>query len=236
MPTISTRALALVADDLAIDLPYPIEAPRHAVTAADRARLRREVQEELRAQSLTDHTGQVIEDVHGWLNLLAAPEVSIDSAFLPDLGATPTRVVVARAGRSAVLATQPDDDHVELRPVPFDRLGDVVVDLLPPAARGTEMSLSLPTDHENGPAEDRQALARLAARPRLRGGQIAANSFSRIRGRRRSAVLSWFDDGTGRYLAQHRDGRDGRRWVTVAPADTPVLRMRITEMVAAVTS
>lgn len=85
-------------------------------------------------------------------------------------------------------------------------------------------------------AGDRQTLARLTASPRERGGQIAANSFSGLGRRRRSPVLSWFDNGTGRYFAQRATAGDGGRWVTVAPADAATLRAKVGEMVCHITS
>jgi hypothetical protein len=240
VPTISTRAMGVIADDLGLGLPYPLEVRPRGATAAERAELRAQVEEELRDSGLLDHTGQVESRLTRWLRLLARPEVSVDSAFLPALGSAPVRAIVARSRRSAVLATQIDDEAVRLRQVPVDQLGEVIVELLPDAGRGTESSISLPvTDEERGGqtlAEDRQTLARLTAAPRERGGQIAANSFSDLGRRRRSPVLSWFDNGTGRYFAQQRAARDGRRWVTVAPADAATLRVRIGEMVRNVTS
>lgn len=240
MPTISTRAIGLVADDLGLDLPYPLEVRPRGVTAAERAELRVQVEEELRGSGLLDHAGQVESRLAHWLRLLARPEVSVDSAFLPALDSAPVRAIVARSRRSAVLATQVDDEAVRLRQVPVDQLGEVIVELLPVGGRGSESSISLPvTDEERGGqtlAEDRQTLARLTASPRERGGQIAANSFSDLGRRRRSPVLSWFDNGSGRYFAQQGAARDGRRWVTVAPADAATLRVRIGEMVRHVTS
>lgn len=85
-------------------------------------------------------------------------------------------------------------------------------------------------------ADPRESYARLAGQPRLRGGQLAANSRSELGARRRSPVLAWFDTATGRYLSLSRPGPDGREWVTVAPADAKTLRTRLSEMVASVTS
>jgi hypothetical protein len=84
-------------------------------------------------------------------------------------------------------------------------------------------------------ADPRQGYARLAGQPRLRGGQLAANSRNEVSGWRRSPVLAWFDTATGRYLSLSRAGTDGREWVTVAPADTKTLRSRLVEMVAGLT-
>jgi len=80
--------------------------------------------------------------------------------------------------------------------------------------------------------DDRKALARLHAQPRLRGGQIGANARNRMGGKSRSPVLSWFDTETGRYFTQASRGHDGRDWITIAPADPATLRHRLGEMLA----
>jgi hypothetical protein len=132
-------------------------------------------------------------------------------------------------------------DGLRLRSIPREGLITAIVGLLPAAPRGSEQSISVPaaelakvpagaaaraSDHET-----RKALARLTALPNRRGGQIGVNSRSDMRGRRRSPVLAWFDNETGRYLSQTRAD-----WVTIAPADSAALRHRIGELVAEVTS
>ncbi|ACU98522.1 hypothetical protein Svir_35660 [Saccharomonospora viridis DSM 43017] len=88
-------------------------------------------------------------------------------------------------------------------------------------------------DRSHDPVE---TYAQLIAQPRLRGGQLAANSRDDLGGKRRSSVLAWFDTASGRYLSVSRTGPDGREWVAVAPADTKTLRSRLGELVAEVTS
>jgi hypothetical protein len=83
-------------------------------------------------------------------------------------------------------------------------------------------------------ADPREAYGRIAGQPRLRGGQLAANSRSQVGAKQRSRVLAWFDTATGRYLSLSRAGTDGREWVTVAPADPATLRTRLGEMVSSV--
>jgi len=83
-------------------------------------------------------------------------------------------------------------------------------------------------------ADPREAYGRISGQPRLRGGQLAANSRSQVGARQRSRVLGWFDTATGRYLSLSRAGTDGREWVTVAPADPATLRTRLGEMVNSV--
>jgi hypothetical protein len=82
--------------------------------------------------------------------------------------------------------------------------------------------------------DPREAYGRIAGQPRLRGGQLAANSRSQVGAKQRSRVLAWFDTATGRYLSLSRAGTDGREWVTVAPADAATLRTRLGEMVSSV--
>ncbi|SFB08995.1 EspG family protein [Amycolatopsis marina] len=84
------------------------------------------------------------------------------------------------------------------------------------------------------PTDPRQAYAQLAGQPRLRGGQLAANSRNSLGSRQRSPVLGWFDTASGRYLSLSRAGSDGREWVTVSPADPKTLRSRLGEMLAVV--
>jgi hypothetical protein len=95
------------------------------------------------------------------------------------------------------------------------------------AARRTPLS-------ERATADPREGYARLAGQPRMRGGQLAANSRSQVGAKQRSRVLAWFDTATGRYLSLSRAGTDGREWVTVAPADPATLRTRLGEMVSSV--
>jgi hypothetical protein len=229
MPAISTLALDVVAKDLGLTVPYPLAVRSRGATAADRAVNRERATEELNEAELLDHTGRPGPQLERWLRTLARPDVSIDSAYLPELGAEPVRAVAALAGRSAVLATQRDEDSVRLRPVSRDQLVSVIVELLPERRRGSEISISIP-DGRQAHTEDRQALARLTAMPRRRGGQLAANGGG-LRGRRRSPLLTWFDTDAGRYFAQHLDA-----WLTIAPADPATLRKRLQEMVFQVTA
>lgn len=82
--------------------------------------------------------------------------------------------------------------------------------------------------------DQREDYALLAAQPRLRGGQLAANSRDEVRRKHRSSVLAWFDTVTGRYLNIARSGDGGHEWITVAPADTKTLRTRLSELLTEV--
>jgi hypothetical protein len=220
--------------------PYPLEIQSHGATVDSRAMLRRRVREEMVANRLLDNSGRLEPQLEDWLLALVNPDLSIDSVFLPDTGAPAVSALAASGRGSAVLAIQ-QQDGLRLRSIPRDGLVSAIVGMMPPARRGSETSISLPANElatvggrAGGRASDqetRKALAKLTAMPNQRGGQIAANSRSEMRGRRRSQVLSWFDNESGRYLTQTKND-----WVTIAPADAATLRHRIGEMVASVTS
>jgi hypothetical protein len=220
--------------------PYPLEVQSHGATMDSRRMMRLRVREQLIADQLLDHGGRLEPQLEEWLLALANADLSVDSVFVPDPGAEPVLALAAAGRGSAVLAVQ-RKDGLRLQQIPRDGLVSAIVGMLPPARRGAETSISLPAKElaavgGQGPgrasdAETRKALTRLTAMPRPRGGQIGANSRSDMRGRRRSPVLSWFDNESGRYLTQSRAD-----WVTIAPADAATLRHRIGEMVAAVTS
>ena len=221
--------------------PYPLEVQSHGATVDSRAMLRRRIREDLVASRLLDNRGRLEPQLEDWLLALANPDLSIDSVFLPDTGAPAVSALAASGRGSAVLAVQ-QQDGLRLRSIPRDGLVSAVVGMLPPARRGSETSISLPANElatvggraGGGRASDqetRKALAKLTAMPNQRGGQIAANSRSDMRGRRRSQVLSWFDNESGRYLTQTKND-----WVTIAPADAATLRHRIGEMLTSVTA
>ncbi|GAA5164779.1 ESX secretion-associated protein EspG [Amycolatopsis dongchuanensis] len=245
------------------ELPYPLRVRSHGATLDERSALRRRADNELRARGLRDHFGRLEPHVEDWFAVLARPTLSVDALHIPDYQQPPVGVLAASDGTTGVIAIQ-TSDGIWIRPTFAEGLASAVVDLLPAGKRGTEASITLPVeealrippnrvpvtpDGEPEPtrarrrtslseqvADPRESYARLAGQPRLRGGQLAANSFSELAGRRRSPVLAWFDTASGRYLSLSRPGGDGREWITVAPADAKTLRSRLSEMVASVTS
>ncbi|MFD4195385.1 MULTISPECIES: ESX secretion-associated protein EspG [Amycolatopsis] len=241
------------------ELPYPLQVRSHGATMDERARLRQRAHEELKARGLRDHYGRLDPRVEDWFRVLAQGSTSIDAVHIPDFQVPPVSILAATDGTLGVVAIQ-DADGIWIRPAFPEGLASTVVDLLPPGTRGTEASITLPVDEalriqparaavpvggdpkprrrslSEGSSDPREAYARLAGQPRLRGGQLAANSRSEVSGRRRSPVLGWFDTATGRYLSLSRPGADGREWVTVSSADAKTLRTRLGEMVAGVTT
>jgi EspG family len=219
--------------------PYPLEIQSHGETMDSRRMLRQRVRDVMVANQVLDQAGRLEPQLEEWLLALANADLSIDSVFLPETGAEPVLALAASGRGAAVLAVQ-QKNGLHLRPIPKDGLVSAIVGMLPPARRGTETSISVPaqelaavggrTSGRASDVETRKALVKLTALPNQRGGQIAVNSRSEMRGRRRSPVLSWFDNETGRYLTQSRDD-----WATIAPADAATLRQRLQEMIKTVT-
>ncbi|MFL6141846.1 MAG: ESX secretion-associated protein EspG [Labedaea sp.] len=210
------------------EAPYPLLVPPQGTTESERRRLCRQAHEELRDRGLLEADGRLDPELDAVLAALADARRSVDSVFVPAVGAELVRAVAAAGRGRGVLAVQ-DGAGVTLRRVEHTGLASAVVDLLPPAPRGTERALTMPA------AEFAGADARLVGLPSLRAGQLAANSRDALGGRRRSPVLVWFDNETGRYFGHTRKARDGHEWTTVAPADAATLRVRLSEMMAAVT-
>ncbi|WP_326566758.1 ESX secretion-associated protein EspG [Amycolatopsis rhabdoformis] len=234
------------------ELPYPLRIRSHGATVDERDALRARTLGDLVQRGLADGRGRPAPHLEEYFGILAAPDASLDTVQLLDPNAEPLLAVAGIVDRSGLFAVQ-DQRGLHLQPCPADGLATAIVSLLPGAPRGTEKSITVPLEQLVGGAgvdfmqrrgnqvdasgrasvdEDRKALARLHAQPRLRGGQIGANARNRLGGRSRSPVLSWFDTETGRYFTQATRGHDGRDWITIAPADAATLRHRLGEMMA----
>lgn len=238
--------------------PYPLRVTSYGETESERSALRKRAEVEFDARRLD--SSPVLE----WLRILAQPSLSVDALHIPEFQAPTVAALAASDGDKAVLAVQ-DKDGIWLRPIFKDGLASAVVELLPACARGTESSITLPLESavRTQPArtgvttgassgersrerrrggladrttDQREAYAQLIAQPRLRGGQLVANSRDELGWKRRSPVLAWFDTNTGRYLSIARPGTDGTEWVTVSPADSKTLRTRLAELVSGVAS
>ena len=236
------------------ELPYPLEVRSHGTTMDERDRLRRQTLAALAQRGVADGRGRPEPHVEHFFEVLTGAEVSLDSVHLLAPNAHPLLAVAASLGGQGVLAVR-DERGFHLHPAPVDGLASAIISLLPPAPRGAEKSITVPLeqlltgtgadflqrrvgtgDGRLSADEDRKALARLQAQPRLRGGQIGANARNRMGGKTRPPVLSWFDTDAGRYFTQASRGHDGRDWITIAPADVPSLRQRLGEMLSGATT
>ncbi len=230
------------------ELPYPLRGRSHGATVDERAALRQETLRALNQRRLVDDRGRPEPHLEDFFGILAAPDLSLDCVQLNNPNTEPLLAVASVLGGEGLLTVQ-DPRGFHFHPIAPDGLASAIISLLPPGSRGTEKSITLPLDGLVGASgadflqrrqpqvdgsatsdEDRKALSRLQAQPRLRGGQFGANARSRMGGRSRSSVLSWFDTQSGRYFTQATRGSDGRDWITIAPADPATLRQRLTEM------
>jgi hypothetical protein len=245
------------------ELPYPLELRSHGATLDERARLRGQLLAGLSQRGIADGEGRPVPEVANYFEVLAGSEVSLDSVHILAPGARPLLGVAAALGGQGLLTVQ-DDRGFHFQPLPPDGLASAIVSLLPAVPRGSEKSITVPLDQlvtetgadflqRRGPRadafgsdgagagrvsgdDDRKALARLQAQPRLRGGQIGANARGHLGCKSRTPVLSWFDTDGGRYFTQASRGHDGRNWITIAPADAQILRHRLGEMLSGATS
>jgi hypothetical protein len=234
------------------ELPYPLRLRSHGATMDERGALRQETLRALNQRRLVDDRGRPEPHLEDFFGVLAMPDLSLDCVQLNNPNTEPLLAVASLLGGQGLLTVQ-DQRGFHFHPIAPDGLASAIVSLLPPGSRGTEKSITLPLDGLVGASgadflqrrqpqidgratsdEDRKALSRLQAQPRLRGGQFGANARSRSGTRSRSSVLSWFDTQSGRYFTQATRGSDGRDWITVAPADPATLRQRLTELLGKV--
>jgi EspG family len=249
--TLSPAQYDIVWDDLRLgEQPYPVAVRSHGRTMEERALIRNRVYGELTAKRLADGP-RVTSDLADMLALLSTVPVSVDMVWLPhrDTKRTSNAVAVA-AGDQRVLAELTDDGLV-LRTVPGSGIVAALVGLLPrvPAAPGPSVTLPI---EELVPARARhdekgsvyepnrrgsstvsqqiRSLEALFAAPRLRGGQIVANTRDRHGRRHRAHPLEWFDTENGRCMAQTGPGADGRQHLLVAPANSARIVNRAQDM------
>ncbi|WP_340685352.1 ESX secretion-associated protein EspG [Amycolatopsis coloradensis] len=230
------------------ELPYPLRLRSHGATMDERGALRTQTLQSLNQRRLADERGRPEPHIEDYFGVLARPDLSLDCVQLNNPNTEPLLAVASLLGGQGLLTVQ-DPRGFHFHPIAPDGLASAIVSLLPPGSRGTEKSITLPLDGLVGASgadflqrrqpqvdgsatsdEDRKALSRLQAQPRLRGGQFGANARSKHGTRSRSSVLSWFDTQSGRYFTQATRGSDGRDWITVAPADPATLRQRLTEL------
>ncbi|KAA9148160.1 ESX secretion-associated protein EspG [Amycolatopsis acidicola] len=233
----------LLWDDLGLGAqPYPLGVPSHGYTMDEREDLGGEVFESLNAAGLIDGE-EISPELEELLATLNSPAISVDALLL---GEVPLRLLAAAGPRQAVLAVLDSEELALRRIFPVQQLLPVVADVLgaAPAGPGQEVRLprevfaeSLRTFAESGHSGFEWTLAQagitgravralwtLAESPRVCSGQLAANGP-----RGRSQVVTWFDTEAGRYGVTTQ-GRAGKQWVTVTPADGAWLATRLTEL------
>jgi EspG family len=254
--TLTPAQYDIVWDDLRLgEQPYPVAVRSHGRTMEERALIRNRVYGELTARRLADGP-RVTSGLADMLGLLATAPASVDMIWLPHRDATRVRNALAVAAGDHGLLAELTDDGLVLRTVPGSSIVAALVGLLPqvPAAPGPSITLPIEelvpagAHHDGADPDDggsiyepsgrgssaasRQirSLEALFAAPRLRGGQIVANTRDRHGRRHRSHPLEWFDTENGRCMAQTGTGADGRQHLLMTPADTAKVVRRVQGM------
>lgn len=230
---------------------YPLGILGHGRTYEERAVIRRRVYEQLDARGLA--RGGPDDELAGLLVLLARAHVWLDMQWLSEPDNVETDQAVAARTRERGLIARLDPSGLRLRAVPGTAILPALLDQLPAVGAATGQSISLPRSalsravpdsresiYERPPAtsgrfrQQVRALEAVFEKPRLRGGQIVANSRDRIGRRHRSQPLEWFDTPAGRWTARVSPG-DRDEHVTVIPADRNKIAGQLHEMLNAVT-
>jgi hypothetical protein len=230
------------------ELPYPLEVASHGVTMAERAALRGQVRESLRAKGL--HDGERLSvRLEEQLTLLVRAGFTVDAQL--SVGEY-VRVLAAAEGAVGVLAAQTDTE-IRVVSVREGRLVPAVLALVPDEKPGPGGPARLPAaafdqaieEYQSGgyvalernltagglSGRELRTVVTLVESARHGGGQAAANHVDALGRRTRTPVVNWFDTAAGRYLATTETTRDGVSWLTVAPADTGRIEQRLTQQV-----
>ncbi|NIJ12798.1 hypothetical protein FHU38_003142 [Saccharomonospora amisosensis] len=245
----SASAFDILYSDLGYrDPPAPLRVRSVGATEADRRDIRAAVYENLAERGLF-HAGELDAALRERLRVLARSSVYVECEALLDLEQEePLRAVAATTGRRGVLAVQPN------RTIALAEIGGgsevfaAAVGVLPPLSPGPGLGVSLPAsvfgvdgevddpvygDAESGrsAAQQRQLREVLAiqARPVLGAGQFSVRVREEA-GSRRLGGVSWFSTDIGAYLGTTTEGRAGRQWVNVAPADRERIAARLAEL------
>jgi hypothetical protein len=231
-------------------MPYPIDVPSHGETMEERAVLRRQVRDSLRAKGL--HDGETLSTrLEELLTLAARGGFTVDGQL--SVGEY-VRVVAASHRDEGVLLAQTDDE-IRVVPVRHGKIVPAVIALVPDEKPGPGGAARLPREvfdesideyQRTGyvglertltsagvTGRDLRTVITLVESARHGGGQLAANSVDNVGRRARTPVVNWFDTAAGRYLAHVEVARDRTEWLTIAPADTSRIEQRLTDAISA---
>jgi hypothetical protein len=232
---------------------YPLRIRSHGRTYEERAHLRRRVYQQLGACGLA--RGERLEpELADALTLLARAPVWVDMQWLcAPQQAEPDRAVAARYTERGLIARL-GGTSLRLMPCGGHSLLAALIGQLPAADAAPGQSISLPREilvppahsvptsvYDTSPAtsgrfrHQYRALQAVLAKPRLRGGQIVANSRDRTGKRHRSRPVEWFDTEAGRWSARVLPAADGGTHLTVSPADSARLATQVNELLDRVT-
>lgn len=228
-------------------IPFPFDIRRHGDTVDERARIKTTELTGLHERGLA-RSGRPVPDLENALRLVAAPELSVDLLVLLDDGdEQPTRALVAKQGRQAILVVQ-RSRSVHLTTVRDTAMMSSLVDLLPTNRPGPGRSVTVPTSTtthatpgsglmrpiatQSSQQVEMQLLTAVLQRPIHRTGVLGI-TLHNTRGRpRRLPGLTWFDNDQGRYALSIQRGTNTEDWTTLFPADNPRLANRLAQTLA----
>lgn len=237
--TLSLPAVDVLSEQLNLDIrQYPFEIPRFGKSPEERARIQRQVADELGSAGLA-RAGRPEPEVEDALYLLSTSEVSIAAAGLLDVrtGQWLAARVVA-TGEVGVLGVI-TSGGLRMDFLPPDDLPEVCANLLPQAPPGAGETVSVtaaptnaapttsaPTTNRHGhhdpavpEAEDRRAVEAITGLVRYRIGHYVVTGTDRRGRRARLPGLIWFDTDHGRYTLLGEQSPTGAGVLTCTPVD-----------------
>ncbi|HEU5474042.1 MAG TPA: ESX secretion-associated protein EspG [Actinophytocola sp.] len=208
-------------------------------THSERARLVREALDELGRRGLAEG-GRATPELADWLNLLAFPQLSIDSWVWTDHEIKSLAVSAGGVGLLAVV----EPAEVWLIPARDTAVAEAAVSVagVMPAGRG--YSVSVDTDlllaadgkargrpqelavilREHGVSTmDAKALAAMLSGMGVRGQFCVERRQRDQHMRRADRVVAFHDNPDGRYAYLTRPNNAGKTWSTITPADNAML-------------
>lgn len=186
-----------------------------------------------------------------WLNVLAYPQLAIDTWVWTDHRISSLAVV---AGSTALLAAL-DGPDVWLIPARETAIAEAAVSVAGDVTAGPGQSVSVPTEVLTAADAEARGDVREFAAALMRGGVAGADaktvgtmvSEMNVRGQfcvsrmqrdqrllRADRVIAFHDTPRGRYVHLAKPNADGRSWSTITPADNRRLATCIHELMAEV--
>ena len=253
---LSHPAVDVLWEDLGLgSRPYPFDFPYAGRTVDERRAIRAAVYEDLQSRGLALR-GRVSPEVERALTTLVRFDFGVTAIASLDAKAV-ERQLLARGGAVGETATLAvlDERMMRVDVLPSSALVRAVVDLVPPYRPGPGQSVAVPMPSSPTPpprlddfanatftttmtsrsatAAQTRALTAVFERPRLRAGQFGVAVRGRHGREVRSPQVAWFDNDQGRYLSLKRPGRDGRDWLTQAPADNSRIAAQLVQELTA---
>ncbi len=225
--TLSVPAVDVLGEQLNLDVrQYPFEIPRFGESPDERARVVRDVWQELEAAGLAG-SGRPEPEVEDALYLLSSSEVSVAAAGLLDVrNGHRLAARVVSTGEVGVVGLI-DARGLRMSFMAPDDVTGMCADLLPNAPPGGGEPVR--ADAGRRDSDEFRALGAITARPKFRIGHYLVSSARRRGGAGRQPGLTWFDNDRGRYTMLAEPTADGEVLVC-GPADKQGVADQIGEL------